>query len=252
MSTSCTKRGARSDGSIDTTSLIGGPVKGYVREVFSSLQGEGLYVGQKTFFIRFSGCNLNCAYCDTPEARTSEGPFLYGDRTAGNPIDIDLLCEQVEGNRVCVTGGEPLMQIDFLEALCTRLRGAGRTLHLETNGSLPDALERVAGHFNVISLDFKIPSATRQKDLWPEHERSLKIASGRDVFVKAVIDENVIPEEIVTMCTIIGRVDRTIPLVIQPVFGRRVHQILELQNAALSILDDVRVIPQVHKYLFVR
>ena len=227
-------------------------MKGFVREVFSSLQGEGLYVGQKTFFVRFSGCNLCCAYCDTPEARTSEGPFLYRGHSAPNPIDVDFLAEHVEGNNVCVTGGEPLMQVDFLETLCTRIRGTGRVLYLETNGSLPDALQRVAGYFNVISLDFKIPSATRQKELWSEHERSLTIASDRDVFVKVVIDENVRPDELMTACTIIGRVDRTIPLVIQPVFGSRLRDILELQNAALRVLDDVRVIPQVHKYLFVR
>ena len=227
-------------------------MKGFVREVFSSLQGEGIYVGQKTFFIRFSGCNLRCAYCDTPEARTSEGPFLYRGHSAANPIDVDFLTEQVEGNNVCVTGGEPLMQVEFLEALCGRLCGAGRALYLETNGSLPEALKRVVAHFRVISLDFKIPSATGQKELWSEHERSLSIASDRDVFVKIVIDENVRMDELVTACTIIGRVDRAIPLVIQPVFGSRVHNILELQDAALRIIDDVRVIPQVHKYLFVR
>lgn len=227
-------------------------MKGFVREVFSSLQGEGLYVGQKTFFVRFSGCNLCCAYCDTPEARTSGGPFLYRGHSAANPIDVDFLAEQVEGNNVCVTGGEPLVQVDFLEALCERLCDTGRSLYLETNGSLPNALQRVAAYFKVISLDFKIPSATGQKELWSEHERSLRIASDRDVFVKVVIDENVRTDELMTACRIIGRVDRMTPLVIQPVFGSHVRELLELQNAALRILDDVRVIPQVHKYLLVK
>ncbi len=227
-------------------------MKGYIREIFTSLQGEGLKAGQRMVFVRLLGCNLLCAYCDSPEARKVEGPLFYKHRSFANPVDVDFVIDKIEDDRVAITGGEPLLQVDFLMELCPRLMRMQKSLYLETNGSLPDNLQKVKEYFSTICLDFKIPSATGQKQLWQEHERSLNIAAGADVFVKVVIDVDFQPGELSTTCEIIKRVDRKIPLVIQPVFGRHIDNLLELQRTALRVLDDVRVIPQIHKYLNIR
>jgi len=178
-----------------------------------------------------------------------EGPLLYKGQSFTNPVEIDFVIDKIEDERVAITGGEPLMQVDFLQELCARLFQMRKSLYLETNGSLPDNLRQVKEYFDTICLDFKVPSATGQKPLWHEHERSLNIASTRDVFVKVVIDAGFQPAELSTTCEIIARVDRKIPLVIQPVFGRQINNLLELQQTALRVLDDVRVLPQIHKYL---
>ena len=224
-------------------------MKGFVREVFSSLQGEGLQVGKRMTFIRFYGCNLSCAYCDTLEARHRTGELFYHGQTFANPVTIDFVTEKVEDGVVAITGGEPLLQKDFLIELCRTLKGLNKSLYLETNGSLPGELDAVVGYFDTVALDFKIPSATGQPPQWADHERALVCASGKEVFVKAVVNDAIQLPEIMTVCKIISRVRRNLPLVIQPVFGVRTARLLDMQKKALDVIDDVRIIPQIHKYL---
>ncbi|UCD05019.1 MAG: 7-carboxy-7-deazaguanine synthase QueE [candidate division WOR-3 bacterium] len=224
-------------------------MKGFVREIFSSLQGEGLLVGQRMTFVRFYGCNLSCAYCDTQDARSRTGVLLYKNERFTNPVTIDSVCEKVGDRVVAITGGEPLLQKDFLTEICLALKRLRKSLYLETNGSLPGALEGVVDHFDTIALDFKIPTATRQSQMWAEHERALICASQSSVFVKAVVTNDIQVSEIMKVCEIIARVRKSIPLVIQPVYGTRITDLLDVQERALDLIDDVRIIPQVHKYL---
>lgn len=99
-----------------------------VNEIFYSLQGEGRWTGTPMVFLRFSGCNLRCPFCDT-------------DFSAFEPMDAETIAARISEKatsgckRVCITGGEPLLQLD--SALIDTLHGAGFTLHVETNGTLP-------------------------------------------------------------------------------------------------------------------
>jgi organic radical activating enzyme len=224
-------------------------MKGFIREVFTSVQGEGIKVGQRMAFVRFLGCNLKCKYCDTTEAQVMEGPLLYKTQKFENPVEVDFLLDKLDAPTIAITGGEPLLQVQFLRELCGRLKASDRSLYLDTNGSRPDSLEQVVDYFDTICLDFKIPSATGLGEFWQQHEQSLAIAAGRDVFVKIVVDGNLASEELDTACSIVARINKSVPLVVQPVFGEVVPDLLGLQRRAMELLDDVRVIPQVHKYL---
>jgi 7-carboxy-7-deazaguanine synthase len=227
-------------------------MKGFVREIFSSLQGEGVLVGQRMTFVRLYGCNLSCAYCDTREARAKNGELLYKDAVFANPVTSDFVVDKLEDRVVAITGGEPLLQMDFLRDICIRLGESKKSLYLETNGSLPENLAGIVGYFDSVAIDFKIPSATGQAALWAEHERSLVSAANKNVFVKIVITNGIQMNEIMTVCEIIARVRKSIPLIIQPVFGERIDGLLEIQRTSLQVLDDVRIIPQIHKYLGLR
>jgi 7-carboxy-7-deazaguanine synthase len=118
-----------------------------VTEVFYSLQGEALFSGWPTVFIRLTGCPLRCAYCDTAYA------FHGGSRRS-----IAGLLEEVAGHglqHVCVTGGEPLAQkhcLALLTALCER----GYTVCLETSGALDISAVDVRVHRIV---DVKTPGS---------------------------------------------------------------------------------------------
>ncbi len=226
-------------------------VKGYVREVFTSIQGEGIEVGKRQTFVRFLGCNLSCHYCDTPLTQNMDGPFICNKKKYHNQIDVEFLLRTIHEPYVAITGGEPLMQIDFLKILLKQLKKRKHTLYLDTNATLPRALKEIVRYVDLFCLDFKIPSATRQTALWDVHRQCLAIASAKNVFVKIVITKNVRGRELEMVYHIIETVRPSIPLVIQPVFNERIPNIVEIQRTARARLSDVRIIPQVHKYLAV-
>jgi len=106
----------------------------FIAEIFTSLQGEGMLVGVPSFFIRTSGCNMRCRWCDTPY--TSWLP--EGDRRTV----ADLVAEAAASGvgHVVVTGGEPLLQRE-IGALTRQLRAAGLHLTVETAGTVEPAFE---------------------------------------------------------------------------------------------------------------
>jgi 7-carboxy-7-deazaguanine synthase len=110
-----------------------------VNEIFYSIEGEGLRVGEPTTFVRLAGCNLRCGFCDTRF-------------DTGAPMMVEAICAAVQRHParwVCLTGGEPLGQ--NLELLARRLHAAGFRLHIETNGTLapPPALFELIEHWTV-------------------------------------------------------------------------------------------------------
>jgi 7-carboxy-7-deazaguanine synthase len=100
-----------------------------ISEIFSSVQGEGLHIGVPSTFIRTSGCNLRCVWCDTPYASWNpEGPMK----------EIDSLVQQATelGNiHVVLTGGEPML-FDPIEELVLKLQANSHTITMETAGTI--------------------------------------------------------------------------------------------------------------------
>ncbi len=227
-------------------------MKGYVQELFTSIQGEGIYIGKRQTFVRFLGCNRACEYCDTPDARVQTGAFEYHGQQFDNPVDAEFITQKITEHSVSITGGEPLLQPDFLARICKELKTLGKEVYLETNGTLPGALQRVIGFIDTVALDFKIESATGEKTPWDAHAQFLKIAAQKDTFVKIAISHNVSLQEIASVCDIIKSVNERIPLIIQPVILKPIAPYMDIQKQALARLPDVRIIPQIHKYLELR
>lgn len=100
-----------------------------VNEIFHSIQGESSWVGLRCVFVRLTGCNLRCRWCDTT--------YSYDQ---GVTMSVDAVLDSV-GRYACtlveITGGEPMIQRDEALILMDRLLDRGLTVLLETNGSLP-------------------------------------------------------------------------------------------------------------------
>jgi len=245
-------------------------LKGFIHEIFSGIQGEGIFVGCRQIFVRLSGCNLNCKFCDTMPARTLSSKYRV-EKTLGkrdfviyeNPSDVsETLCnamalagdEQIH-HSVSITGGEPLTQPEFCAELAKQLKKAGMRVYLETNGTLPADFVRVLPYLDIIAMDIKLPSATGGPNLFETHESFLRLAVKKDVFVKVVLTSETLQDEVEYAASLIRSVERNVPLVLQPaspqsgVTPPSPVQVLDWQATCLRILPDVRVIPQTHKLM---
>ena len=224
--------------------------KAKISEVFSSVQGEGIYVGRKEIFVRFSGCNLNCVFCDTNHKRGK----IYTVRELAQKIDDynDTFGRGVKW--LTLTGGEPLLLSDFLEELLPFLNKKYK-INLETNGTLPDKFKRIKRWVDLVVLDFKLPSSTKEKSFWKEHRKFLKVVENK-IFVKAVITGRTNLQDVKKAVAIIFKINPRIPFVLQPASTYkkfrdvpRIEKVLQFQEEALKSISDVRIIPQVHKLL---
>ncbi len=202
-----------------------------VCETFYSIMGESTLAGVPAWFIRLTGCNLRCAYCDTTYAY--EG---------GQEKSIAALVAQAQaspGRIVLVTGGEPLLQGDTLPLL-SQLAEAGFDVNLETNGSLP--IQQVDPRVRRI-LDLKCPgSGMDRHNHWP----NLEALTPRDEvkFVVSDYQDFCWALEVVKKHDLLARV----PALISPVFGS-----VPAREAAAWILQSrlpLRLNLQLHKYIW--
>ena len=202
-----------------------------VCETFASLMGESTRAGLPAFFIRLTGCNLRCRYCDTAYAYESGSAM-----TVGTLVDL----ARAQPHRlVLVTGGEPLLQAETPDLL-TDLLDAGFTVCLETNGSRP--IGAVDARVHRI-LDVKCPGSDMadhhvwaNMDLLTSQDEVKFVVADRPDFTWAL--------EVIKRFRLAER----LPVLISPVFGQAA-----LQEAAAWILATglpLRLNPQLHKYIW--
>ena len=145
-----------------------------VSEIFRSLQGEGKNQGRPCTFVRLAGCNLRCAWCDTPYAR--EG---------GEEMSVIEVLDRVwllNGKHICITGGEPLLQREEVLELLKKFSLHGHTVEIETNGTRDF---REMQPYASICMDAKCPSSGERSDL-----RLLPFITPRDCVKFVVADED--------------------------------------------------------------
>ncbi|BEU87617.1 7-carboxy-7-deazaguanine synthase QueE [Selenomonas sp. TAMA-11512] len=239
-------------------------MKENIIEVFSSIQGEGKYVGCRQIFLRLTGCNLSCPYCDTDFAAASHptcqvetipGSHLFKELT--NPVSLDVLVQELRSlltvphHSISLTGGEPLLHTAFIRALAEAMKVP---IFLETNGTLAERLREVLPYIAHISMDIKLPSLVGE-DTLPLHEAFLQAAREKDCYVKLVVADSTEDGEIEDICRLVQRVSPRSLVILQPVtpYGgieaASPRRMLGLQALALRYLSDVRIIPQTHRMM---
>jgi len=204
-----------------------------VCEIFASIQGESTYAGLPCVFVRMTGCNLRCAYCDTRYAY-EEGREMTEDEAFDLAVSYGI-------KTVEITGGEPLAQ-KAVFSLIKRFLDSGFTVLVETNGSIS-----ISGvdHRAILIMDVKTPGSAMSdrmdagnlKLLRPHDELKFVIADRRDYewtrdFIRT--------QQLDGICTVL----------LAPVFG-----VLSAAELSRWILDDrlrVRLNLQLHKYIYGR
>ena len=213
-----------------------------IKEIFTSIQGEGPYVGYKQLFIRFCGCNLDCEYCDT-------GFDIDSSREYTKEELLDICNSVSDCHSVALTGGEPLLNTDFLKDF---LEDCQLPIYLETNGTLYNELTEIIEFVDYISMDIKLPSCTKQVPQWEVHDKFLKNSKDKDVFVKVVFDNNINDYEIVKTTRLVSKYG--VELILQPKMNGKdcsvsSEFITETLDKFLKHYKNTRLIPQVHKYI---
>jgi 7-carboxy-7-deazaguanine synthase len=203
-----------------------------LHEIYASIQGESTWAGLRCTFVRTTGCNLRCSYCDTPQA------FYGGTRV--RRADVLTRALSFDTPLVEVTGGEPLLQpgvIPLMRELCD----AGRTVLLETSGERDIAAVDPRVHRIV---DFKTPdSGESHRNRWanvpllgPRDEVKFVLCSEGDYrWMRETVRER-------------GLASRVKSVLVSTAFGR-----LAARDVVAWVLRDrldVRVQLQLHKYIW--
>ena len=213
----------------------------YIKEIFSSIQGEGLYVGQKHIFVRFCKCNLACKFCDTDfdikNAKKYSIDELYETL---KPLDSDV---------ISFTGGEPLLDVDFLNDFLKEYKEKlNKKIYLETNGTCFEELKKIINYVDIIAMDIKLKSATGQENSFFENEEFIKTALNKELFIKIVFDENISEEEIIKTSSLAKKYN--LKLILQPKMP--INKNLNIENIFEKFYlnyHNVFLIPQTHKFL---
>ncbi len=200
-----------------------------VCESFRSLQGEGKKIGVPTYFIRTVGCNLKCSWCDTQYASSESGEEMSVD---------DIVKLTKDESDICITGGEPLLQKDVPELL-RRLSDAGKTVVLETNGSV--SLKDVPDSENIIiSMDIKCPGSEMQDRMDFNNIAMLK----KKDQLKFVISDGIDLEYAIET---LEKYKPECEVIFTPVGG------MDIEPLAEEVVDrriNARVLPQLHKIIW--
>ncbi len=179
-----------------------------VAEIYRSLQGEGLLTGTPSAFVRSSGCNLRCCYCDTPFASW---------QPEGDDLSVDEILDRlsaIETEHVVLTGGEPMLFAELIP-LCAGLQSLGRHITIETAGTLYLPVE-----CDLMSVSPKLSNSTPSLESaggWTRRHEKARQAPGvirrllaqYDYQVKFVIDSPADCQEVDAFLAAFGQIDRS-------------------------------------------
>ena len=224
-------------------------LKAPINSLFVSVQGEGPLIGLRQAFIRFAGCNLSCSYCDTDFSKKISCDYRYV---------LDFIRQAMPVHSVSLTGGEPLLYASFLSQLLPRLKEElDLPVYLETAGILSSEFSLIKGFVDWVAMDLKLPSVCGIGPLWDSHKAFLDSMDEKNiVIIKMVVSSQVLDEdmEMAEQVLASSNVDFS-SVVLQPVHSEYnnndlIELLMNWQKRLIRILGtDVRIIPQVHKFM---
>ena len=228
-------------------------------EIFTSLEGEGILYGTKTLFVRLAGCPFKCFYCDTKDSLPMNSGQEYTVKGACKLIEKNL---QKNTYKVNFTGGDPLVQSEAVSQMAKFVKSKKIPTYLESSCYDSQKFSSVLPYIDYVKIEFKTPES---KFVDPKHyskllENELKcleyaIKSKKTTYIKVVINSKT---QLKPFRKLLDRVFDTAPkskiagFIIQPSYGIAepgLKQLLSFYDAVYPYYNEVRIVPQLHKFI---
>lgn len=229
-----------------------------VSEIFTSIEGEGIFVGKKTLFIRFSGCYLKCRWCDTKYALPLDSGTDY-------QIDEikDLIIKELQPftYKVNFTGGEPLLQTEAVIELADFVKKQTNVkTYMESSCFDSELFSKVLPYIDICKIEFKTDDSKVVED--EEYDNlilneikclELAVESNKATYIKIVVTNSTNLESFKNLVYNISekiKPSDILGLIIQPSFGidqPTVNKLLDTYDIVQPMFPEVRIIPQLHK-----
>ena len=206
-----------------------------VIEKFVSIDGEGPTAGALSVFVRFAGCNLRCAWCDTAYAWEPEPGTEYL-----SAAEIADYIRSTGIRHVTLTGGEPLLQKNLVSLLA---RLADYEVHIETNGALPVQPLRLGGNIHFV-VDYKLPGSGMEDRM---HLPNLAAVTADDAYKFVVADASDLDRALQIIRQY--RLTERCQVFISTAFGR-IKPAEVVETLARERLNGVKLQLQLHKYIW--
>lgn len=229
-----------------------------VSEIFTSIEGEGIFVGKKTMFIRLSGCHLKCRWCDTKYALPLD---------SGTDYQIDEIKDVIIKElrpftyKVNFTGGEPLLQTEAVIELADFIKKqTNLKTYMESSCFDSELFSKVLPYIDICKIEFKTDDSNVVEDeeydnLLLNEIRCLELAveSNKATYIKIVVTNSTNLESFKNLVYNISKrikPSEILGFIIQPSFGidqPTVNKLLDTYDIVEPMFPEVRIIPQLHK-----
>jgi organic radical activating enzyme len=234
-----------------------------VSEIFTSIEGEGIFVGKKTLFIRFSGCHLKCRWCDTKYAL----PLDSGTEYQIDEIE-DLIIRELQPftYKVNFTGGEPLLQTDAVIKLADFIKKqTNLKTYIESSCFDSELFSKVLPYIDICKIEFKTDdSKVVENEVYDSLVLNeikcleLAVESNKTTYIKIVVTNSTNLESFKNLVYNISKKIRPsdiVGFIIQPSRGvdqPTVNKLLDTYDIVQPMFPEVRIIPQLHKEIGAR
>ena len=228
-------------------------------EIFTSIEGEGIFYGTKTLFVRLAGCPFTCFYCDTKESLPLDSGKEFSIEDA-----ITEIGSQIQSNtfKVNFTGGDPLLQHQAVALLAKNIQDRKIPTYLESSCFDVDRFNHVLPFIDYIKIEFK----TRESEFVDiQHyekliSESLKCLESsinlqKITYIKIVVSSKTKITDFNNLVENIFKIrnsEKISGFIIQPTYGisePSLEQLMEMYDCVFPKFRDVKIVPQLHKFI---
>ncbi|HEY9399231.1 MAG TPA: 7-carboxy-7-deazaguanine synthase QueE [Nitrososphaeraceae archaeon] len=234
-----------------------------VSEIFTSIEGEGVFIGKKTLFIRLSGCHLKCRWCDTRYALPLDSGIDYQVEEIKDLIVKEL---QPFTYKVNFTGGEPLLQIEAVTQLADFIkRHTNLKTYIESSCFDSELFSKILPYMDICKVEFKTEDSKVVKDedydnLLINEIRCLELAvqNSKTTYIKIVVTNSTKLDSFKNLVYNISKKIKPSDImgfIIQPsdiIDQPSVNKLLDIYDIVQPMFPEVRIIPQLHKVIGAR